>query len=112
MGQDIPQALQIGNPGHDKSEAIMLHSVDHPLAFSPTYFSLNIQFQANSPAVNVPLNDVALMVPLNPVEVNHTVTSITAPMDLTINRKVDMQNEKVNQLILPSEKFLSVPQGI
>ena len=42
MGLNIPQAFQKGTPGQDKSEAIMLHSVDHPLAFSPTYFSPNI----------------------------------------------------------------------
>ena len=42
MGQNIPQAFQIGTPARDKSEVIMLHSADHPLAFLPTYFSPNI----------------------------------------------------------------------
>ena len=110
MGQNIPQAFQIGTPARDKSEAIMLHSAYHPLAFSPTYFSPNMQPLANSPAVNVPLDAVILLVPLNPVEVDHTVNRVTAPMDLTTNRKVDAQSEKENQIILPSEKVsISAP---
>ena len=104
MGQDIPQAFQIGTPARDKSEEITLHSADHPLAFSPTYFSPNIQSLANSPAVNVPLDAVMLLVPLNLVEVDHTVTKATAPEDLTTNKRVDMQNEKENQIIPPPEK--------
>ena len=52
----------------------MLHSADHPLAFLPTYFSPNMQSLANSPAVNVPIDAVMLLVPLNPVAADHTVT--------------------------------------
>ena len=100
MGQDIPQAFQISTPARDKSEEIMLHSADHPLAFSPTYFSPNIQ----SLAVNVPLDAVTLLLPLNPIEVDHMVAKTTAPKDLTIDKKVDMQSEKENQIILPPEK--------
>ena len=48
MGQNIPQAFQIGTPAWDKSGEIMLHSADHPLDFSPTYFSPNMQSLANS----------------------------------------------------------------
>ena len=104
MGQDIPQAFQIGTPARDKSEEIMLHSADHPLAFLPTYFSPNIQSLANSPAVNVPLDAITLLVPLNPVEVKHRVAKAIAPKDLTIDKKVDTQSEKENQIILPPEK--------
>ena len=112
MGQDIPQAFQIGTPAGDKSEEIMLHSADHPLAFSPIYFSPNIQSLANSLAVNVPLDAVTLLVPLNPVEVDHTVTKATAPKDLTTNWRVDMQNEKENQIILPPENSLYLCPGV
>ena len=104
MGQDIPQAFQIGTPVRDKSEAITLHSTDHPLAFSSTYFSPNIQSLANSPAVNVPLDAITLLVPLNPVEVDHMVNKATAPKDLTIDKRVDVQSKKENQIILPPEK--------
>ena len=38
MGLNMAPAFQKGTPGQGKSETIMLHSVDHPLAFSPTYF--------------------------------------------------------------------------
>ena len=111
MGQDIPKAFQISTPARDKSEEIMLHSADHPLAFSPTYFSPNIQSLANSLAVNVLLDAIMLLVPLNPIEVDHTVTKATAPKDLTINRKVDMQSEKENQIILPPEKVSICAMG-
>ena len=82
----------------------MLHSADHPLAFSPTYFSPNIQSLANSPAVNVQLDAVTLLVPLNTVEVDHMVDKATAPKDLTINKKVDTQSKKENQIVLQPEK--------
>ena len=112
MGQDIPQAFQIGTPARDKSEAITLHSADHPLAFSPTYFLPNIQTLANSLAVNVPLDAVTLLVPLNPVEVDHTVNKATAPKDLTIDKRVDAQIKTETQTILPPEKSLSVPRDV
>ena len=103
-GQDTPPAFEIGVSARDKSEEIMLHSADHPLAFSPTYFSPIIQSLANSLAVNVPLDAIMLLVPLNPVEVNHLVIKAIAPKDLTIDKKIDMQSEKENQIILPPEK--------
>ena len=100
MGLNMPQTFQKGTPGQGKSDTIMLHSVDHPLAFSPTYFSPNLQSLANSPAINVPLDAVTLLVPLNPVEVDHMVNNgLAAQKDLTLREKVDMQNEKENQII-------------
>ena len=78
----------------------MLHSVDHPLAFSPTYFSPNLQSLANSPAVNVPIDTVIVLVPLSPLEVDHTVNNrLAAQRDLTLSEKIDMQHEKENQII-------------
>ena len=112
MGQDIPQAFQIGTPARDKSEEIMLHSADHPLAFSPTYFSPNTLSLANSLAVNVLPDAVTLLVPLNPVEVDHMVAKATAPKDLTINNRVGTQSEKDNQIILPPEKVSICARGI
>ena len=95
MGLNMPQTFQKGTPGQGKSDTIMLHSVDHPLAFSPTYFSPNLQSLANSPAIIVPLDAVTLLVPLNPVEVDHMVNNgLAAQKNLTLSEKVDMQNEK------------------
>ena len=65
----------------------MLHSVDHPLAFSPTYFLPNIPSLANSPAINVPQEAITLLVPLNPVEVDHMVDKVIAKKDLTLSEK-------------------------
>ena len=43
---------------------------------------------------------VTVLVPLNPVEVDHTVNNrLVAQKDLTLSEKVDMQNEKENQII-------------
>ena len=104
IGQDIPQAFKIGTSARDQSEAITLHSADHPLTFSPTYFSPNIQSQANSPAVNVSLDAITLLVPLNPVEIDHMVDKATAPKELTINKRVEAQSRKENQIVLQPEK--------
>ena len=70
----------------------MLHSTDHPLAFLPTYFSPNIQSLANSPPVNVPLDAVMLLVPLKPVEVDHTAYKAIVSKDLTINKGANSQS--------------------
>ena len=94
IGQDIPQALRLSAPARDQSGAITLPSVDYPLAFLPTYFSPNIQSQANSPAVNVPLDAVTLLVPFNPVEVDQTVSKAIVPEDLTIDMGTNSQNLK------------------
>ena len=104
IGQDIPQAFKISASARDKSGAIMLHSADHPLAFSPTYFSPNIQSLANSPDVNVPLDAVTLLVPLNPVEVDHTVNKAIVPKDLTIDKGVNSQSQKEKEIVLQPEK--------
>ena len=45
-----------------------------------------------------------LLVPLNPVEVDHTVDKATAPKDLTIDKRVDAQSKKENQIVLQPEK--------
>ena len=66
------KAFKMGASVGDQSGAITLHSADHPMAFLPTYFSPNIQSLANSPAINVPLDTVTVLVPLNPVEIDHT----------------------------------------
>ena len=63
IGQDIPQAFKLGASARDQSGVITLHSADYPLAFSPTYFSPNIQSLANSLAVNVPLDAVTYWYP-------------------------------------------------
>ena len=82
----------------------MLHSADHPLAFSPTYFSPNIQSLANSLAINVPLDAITLLVPLNQVEVDHTVNKAIVPKDLTIDKGVNSQSQKEKEIVLQPEK--------
>ena len=103
-GQDIPQAFKIGASARDQSEAITLHSADHPLAFSPTYFSPNIQSLANSPAINVPLDAIMLLVPLNPVEVDHTVNKDIVSKDLTIGKGENSQSQREKEIVLQTEK--------
>ena len=99
-GLNITPALQKGALNPDISEAITLNSVDHPLAFSPTYFSPNIQSLANSPTVKVPVDTVTVLLPLHPLEVDHTVNNeLLAQKDLTCSEKVDMGNENENQII-------------
>ena len=110
-GPDIPQPFKIGVSAGDLSEAIMLHNADHPLPFSPTYVSSNIQSLANSLAVNVPLDAITLLVPLNPVEVDHTVNKAAVPKDLTINKGVNAQSKKENQVVLQPEKVFSCALG-
>ena len=83
-GQDTPQAIGLGLPARDQSGAVTLPSADHPLAFSPTYFLPNLQSLANSPAVNVPIEAVTLVVPLNPVNASNTVSKAEIPKCLTI----------------------------
>ena len=53
-GQDIHQTIGLGLPAMDQSGACTLPSADHPMAFSPMYFSPNLQSLANSPVVTVP----------------------------------------------------------
>ena len=103
-GQDIPQAFKIGASARDQSEAIMLHSADHPLAFSPTYFSPNIQSLANSPANNVPLDAITLLVPLNPVEVDCTVNKDIVSKDLTISKGENSQSQREKEIVVQTKK--------
>ena len=104
MGQDIPQAIGLGLPARDKSGVITLPSVDHPLAFSPTYFSPNLQSLANSPAVNVPIDAVTLVVPLNPVNVDNTVSKAVTHKGLTIERGAFSQSLKGKEIAPQPEK--------
>ena len=82
----------------------MLHSADHPLAFSPTYFLPNIQSLANSPAANVLLDAIALLVPLNPVEVDHTINKDVVSKDLTISKGENSQSQREKEIVLQTEK--------
>ena len=85
----------------------MLNSVDHPLAFSPTYFSPNLQSLANSPTVKVPVDTVTVLLPLHPLEVDHTVNNeLLAQKDLMHSNKVDTENENENQII-PGKSSIS-----
>ena len=70
-----------------------------------------MQSLANSPAVNVPIDAITLQVPLNQVAADHTVTKTTAPKDITVDKKLDAQSEKENQMILPLEKVSSCDPG-
>ena len=111
IGQDIPQALKLGAPARDQSGAITQPSADYPLAFSPTYFSPNIQSLANSPAVNVPLDAITLLVPLNPVEVDHNVSKAIVPKDLTIDKGAKSQSLKEKKIVLQPEKVSNCAPG-
>ena len=99
-GLNITPAFQKAALKQDISEEITLNSGDHPLAFSPTYFSPNLQSLANSPTVKVPVDTVTVLVPLHPFEVDHTVNKeLLTQKDLTCSEKVDTQSEKENQII-------------
>ena len=111
IGQDIPQALRLGAPARDQSGAITLPIVDYPLAFSPTYFSPNIQSLANSPAVNIPLDAITLLVPLNPVEVYHTVSKAIVPKDITFDKEANSQNLKEKEMVIQAEKVSNCAPG-
>ena len=104
IGQDVPQVLRLGAPARDQLGAITLPSADYPLAFSPTYFSPNIQSLSNSPAVNVPLDAIMLLVPLNPVEVDHTVSKAIVPKDLTFNKEANAQSLKEKEIVFQPKK--------
>ena len=110
-GQDIPQAIGLGLPARDQSGAVTLPSVDHPLAFSPTYFSPNLQSLANSPAVNVPIEAVMLVVPLNPVNANNTVSKAVIPKGLTIELGATSKSPKGKELAPQPEKVPNCALG-
>ena len=78
----------------------MLSNADHPLAFSPTYFSPTLQSLADSPTVEVPVNPVTVLLPLWPLEVGHTVNNeLLAQKDLKHCKDVDMENKNLNHSI-------------
>ena len=83
MGLNLTPAFQNGALNQDILGAITLSSVDHPLAFSPTYFSPTLQSLADSPTVEVPVNPVTVLLPPQQLEVKHTVNSeLLAQKDL------------------------------
>ena len=70
------------------------------MAFSPTYFSPTLQSLADSPTVEVPVNPVTVLLPPQPLEVEHTVNSeLLAQKDLMNGENVDMENENINHSI-------------
>ena len=85
---------------------------DHPLAFSPTYFSPNIQSLAISPAVNVPIDAVPLVVPLNPVNINNTVRKAVTPKDLTIEMGAISQKSQRKRNSTPARKSSQLCPGV
>ena len=103
--------LRLGAPARDQLGAITLPSTDYPLAFSPTYFSPNIQSLANSPAVNVPLDAIMLLVPLNPVEVDHTVSKAIVPKDLTFDKEANAQSLNEKEIVFQPKKVSNCAPG-
>ena len=75
MGLNLTPAFQNGGLNQDVLGAITLSNADHPLAFSPTYFSPTLQSLAGSPTVEVPVNPVTVLLPLQPLEVEHNPTT-------------------------------------
>ena len=110
-GQDIPQAIGLGLPARDQSGAVTLPSADHPLAFSPTYFSPNLQSLANSPAVNVPIEAVILVVPLYLVNANNTASKAVIPKGLTIELGATSKSPKGKELASQPEKVPNCALG-
>ena len=110
-GQDITHALGLGFPAMDQSGGITLPSVHYPLAFLSTYFSPNIQSLANSPAVNILIDAVTLVVPLNPVEVDHTVSKAVIPKDLTVEMGANSQSLKKKKKASQPEKVPNCAPG-
>ena len=100
MGLNLTPAFQNGALNQDIMGAITLSNVDHPLAFSPTYFSPTLQSLADSPTVEVPVNPVTVLLPPQPLEVEYTINSeLLAQKDLTHGENIDMGNENVNHSI-------------
>ena len=77
----------------------MLNNTDHPLAFSPTYFSPTLQSLADSPTVEVPMNPVTVLLPLQPLEIGHMVNSeLVAQNDIEHCKNIDTENVNVNSI--------------
>ena len=78
----------------------MLSNTDHPLAFSPTYFSPTLQSLADSPTVEVPINPVTVLLPLQPIEVGPTVNNeLVAQNDIKHCKNIETENDSVNYSI-------------
>ena len=101
--QVIPQTLGLGLPAMDQSGMVALPSVDHPMAFSPMYFSPNLQSLANSPVVSVPIEAVTLVVPLNPINSDNTTSEAAIPQGLTAELRPLPKVQKEKNY-LPSRK--------
>ena len=100
MGLNLTPVFQNGALNQDVLGAIMLNNADHPLAFSPTYFSPILQSPADSPTVEVPVNPVTVLLPLQPLEVGPTVNNeLLAQKDLKHCESIDTENENVNHSI-------------
>ena len=86
----------------------MLNNIDHPLAFSPTYFSPTLQSLADSPTVEVPMNPVTVLLPLQPLEVGHMANNeLVAQNDIKCCKNIDTENVNVNYSI-PKKSSASV----
>ena len=70
-----------------------------------------MQSLANSPAVNVAIDAVTLVVPLNPVEVDHTVSKAVIPKDLAVEMGAISQILKEKEIASQPERSPTVPQG-
>ena len=110
-GQDIPQAIGLGLPAMDQSGAITLPSVDHPMAFSPTYFSPYLQSLANSPVVTVPIKAVMLVVLLNSVNSDNTISEVAIPQALTAELGPPSKSPEGKELALQPEKVPNCTPG-
>ena len=110
-GQDIPQAIGLGLPAMDQSGAVTLPSVDHPMAFSPMYFSPNLQSLANSPVVSVQIEAVTLMVPLNLVNSDNTISEVVIPQGLTTELGPPSESPEGKELAPQPEKVPNCAPG-
>ena len=117
-GQNIPQTMGLGLPAMDQSGAVTLPSADHPMAFSPTYFSPSLQSLANSPVVTVPIKAVTLVVPLNPVnsnnttsEVTNTISEVVIPQGLTVELGPPSKSPEGKELAPQPEKVPNCAPG-
>ena len=118
-GQDIPQTLGLGLPAMDQSGTVALPSADRPMAFSPMYFSPNLQSLANSPVVTVPIKAVTLVVPLNPVnpdntisEVTNTISEVAIPQGLTAELRLPSKSPRRKRTSSPARKGSQLCPGV
>ena len=78
----------------------MLNNTDHPLAFSPTYFSPTLQSLANSRTVEVPMNPVNVLLPVHPLEVGPTINNeLVAQSHIKCLEGINTENDNVNYKI-------------